>query len=374
MIPKGKRMPTNGAGPSKLRVPSHTELCTPHYSPLITQQPRTTTPDTVRDQDLYAKQLLLKGNGYPLWVPQPKRHFGDSSAPAGIAIGDVGIITADGGFDFLFNVCVPADHPINPRDLPSSFSPLSPQLSHTDICEFQEYAPGEYLASASVERVSSIKYKLNQLVHLFQVSDSAFASGLAFDCSGSEGAILILPDGAYHRDLVHSAFARFRDYGLRNAEAWYRYITKTYGNIVNGDLHLVTGFDRAPSCGLAVYKNSGTQKSLLSFKGSLGNERWEYSAGPNHVKSKFVEKAREPSVAGIRSGRSESLCLFIRTYTITVGESVWNGICSGISERAFSGLEAKLPLGSSSDFKVSGLPHSLVSSFCDYIFVPSLTV
>jgi len=123
----------------------------------------------VQDQDLYAKQLLLKGNGYPLWVPQPKRHFGDLSAPAGIAIGDVGIITADGGFDFLFNVCVSADHPINPRDLPSTFSPLSPQLSHTDICEFQEYAPGEYLASTSVERVSSIKYKSNQLVRLFQV-------------------------------------------------------------------------------------------------------------------------------------------------------------------------------------------------------------
>lgn len=301
---------------------------------------RTTTPDTVRDQDLYAQQLLLKGNGYPLWDPQPKRHFGDPSAPAGVAIGDVGIITADGGFDFLFNVCVPADHPINPRDLPSAFSPLSPQLSHTDICEFQEYAPGEYLASASVERVPS-------------------NNGLAFECSGSEGAILILPDGAYHRDLVHSAFARFRDYGLRNAQAWYRYISKTYGNIENGDLHLVTGFDRAPSCGLAVYKNSGTQKSLLSFQGSLGSEHWEPSADGNYAKSKFVEKAREKSVAGIRSGRSESLCLFVRTFTITVGESVWEDICSGISEKPFSGLDATIPLGSACNFKVSGLPHSL---------------
>ena len=331
----------------------------------------------MRDQDLYAQQLLLKGNGYPLWDPQPKRHFGDPSSPAGVAIGDVGIITTNGGFDFLFNVCVPPDHPINPRDLPNSFSPLSPQLSHTDICEFQEYAPGEYLASDSVERVSSIKYRLNQLVRLLRVSNSWFASGLAFDCSGSEGAILILPDGAYHRDLIHSAFARFRDYASRNARDWYRYITKTYGNIKNGDLHLVTGFDRAPSCGLAVYKNSGTQKSLLNFQGSLGSEHWDYSAGANYVKSKFVEKAKEPSVAGIRSGRSESLCLFVRTFTITVGESVWNDIHSGISERAFSGLEATPPLGSSSDayhFKVSGLPLSLVSSFCDYIFTPSLTV
>ena len=35
----------------------------------------------MRDQDLYAKQLLLKGNEYLLWDPQPQWHFIHPSAP-----------------------------------------------------------------------------------------------------------------------------------------------------------------------------------------------------------------------------------------------------------------------------------------------------
>ena len=68
MIPKGKRTPTSGARPSKLRVPSRAECM---YPPLISQPSRTTILDTVPDQDLSEKQLLLKRNEYPLWVPQP---------------------------------------------------------------------------------------------------------------------------------------------------------------------------------------------------------------------------------------------------------------------------------------------------------------
>lgn len=42
----------------------------------------------------------------------------------GIDIGDVGIITPDGGFDFLFNIWLPSSHPVNPRNLPPDFDVL----------------------------------------------------------------------------------------------------------------------------------------------------------------------------------------------------------------------------------------------------------
>lgn len=68
----------------------------------------------------------------------------------GVRVGDVGIFTENGGFDFLFNICVPRDDPINPRNLPENFTPISPPVDQTDIRKFAEFSPGSYLASSSV--------------------------------------------------------------------------------------------------------------------------------------------------------------------------------------------------------------------------------
>ena len=48
--------------------------------------------------------------GYPLYLPElPERLYTGAHYAAhcreGVSIGDVGIITADGDFDFLFNIC-----------------------------------------------------------------------------------------------------------------------------------------------------------------------------------------------------------------------------------------------------------------------------
>jgi len=69
----------------------------------------------------------------------------------GIQIGDVGIIRPEGAFSFLFNICRPADDPINPRVLPEGFSPLYPPLDPSDITQFFELKPKSHVASAFVE-------------------------------------------------------------------------------------------------------------------------------------------------------------------------------------------------------------------------------
>ena len=47
-----------------------------------------------------------------------------SSFTQGVRIGDVGIVTEDGIFDFIFNVC-PSQNPlINPSELPDDFEAL----------------------------------------------------------------------------------------------------------------------------------------------------------------------------------------------------------------------------------------------------------
>ena len=77
-----------------------------------------------RDSVVYARILLVKGHGYPLWIPEPFSNLPRAYRSKGVRIGDLGIITTDGGFDFLFNICLPPDHPINMGRVPPGFSAL----------------------------------------------------------------------------------------------------------------------------------------------------------------------------------------------------------------------------------------------------------
>jgi len=65
-------------------------------------------------------------------------------------IGDVGIITASGGFDFQFNVCYPQGHHFNPEEMPEGFEPLT--LRANDIRAYSSHGQGSSLASSSVKK------------------------------------------------------------------------------------------------------------------------------------------------------------------------------------------------------------------------------
>jgi hypothetical protein len=87
-----------------------------------------------------------------MWLTEPSSTLPKVYRRQGISVGDVGILTPSGGFDFMFNVCLPADHPIHQEGLPEGFSPLSPQLHPRDIRRHAEFNPNSYLASGSVEK------------------------------------------------------------------------------------------------------------------------------------------------------------------------------------------------------------------------------
>ena len=99
---------------------------------------------------IYERHMYLQKRGVPLWIPQPNMRLSRSYRRQGVSIGDVGIFTADGGFDFLFNVCLPAGHPNNPNELPEGFSCLV--LRPADVSEFYAHSPHSYLASPSVKK------------------------------------------------------------------------------------------------------------------------------------------------------------------------------------------------------------------------------
>lgn len=98
------------------------------------------------ESELYARLLLPRKKGYPLWKPRPDEHLPEEYRRIGVRIGDIGILNDSGGFDYLFNGCLPADHPINIGRVPEGFKQL--QVSDSDTTgSTREYEPGSCVAS-----------------------------------------------------------------------------------------------------------------------------------------------------------------------------------------------------------------------------------
>lgn len=95
--------------------------------------------------------MLTQGVGYPLYVPTSSRNLPLAYRKHGIRIGDVGAITSNGTFDFLFNVCKYNDPPgglVNPAKLPDGFELLIP-----DIHSCETFDPCVSLTSTYVNEI-----------------------------------------------------------------------------------------------------------------------------------------------------------------------------------------------------------------------------
>ncbi|KAJ7679595.1 hypothetical protein B0H17DRAFT_910771, partial [Mycena rosella] len=61
----------------------------------------------------YSSQLLRRGRGFPLYVPEPQENLPQEYQREGVAIGDVCMVTPEGILEFFFNIYLDADNPIN---------------------------------------------------------------------------------------------------------------------------------------------------------------------------------------------------------------------------------------------------------------------
>jgi hypothetical protein len=94
---------------------------------------------------LYTRILLLKRIGYPLWFPEPSMYPSGYSGQ-GVSVGDVGLITYDGHFDFLFNIC--DTHAVNGQAVSSLEFNEQRQVRRTR----QAYPQGAVIASRHIQR------------------------------------------------------------------------------------------------------------------------------------------------------------------------------------------------------------------------------
>jgi hypothetical protein len=104
------------------------------------------------DSENYTR-CLFGVHGYPLWVPKPDDNLCAAYRERGISIGDVGIITADGEFDFLFNICLPADDLINLGRTPPNFEEIVLDGPKDVSRDDEKHPPGSHIGSASVKKI-----------------------------------------------------------------------------------------------------------------------------------------------------------------------------------------------------------------------------
>jgi len=95
--------------------------------------------------------------------------------------------------------------------------------------------------------------------------------------AATEGALLILPEGASRKDL-RSRKAQFRQYAMENALRWYQFANQRMDrDIPNGSLILVTGCDMDTSWGIASFSDVPSDVGVeLNFSPSYcGTYSWE---------------------------------------------------------------------------------------------------
>lgn len=115
---------------------------------------QTSTPREA--QEVYVDIMITKKRGFPLWIPSPNTSLPPEYRHSGVSIGDVGVLTPDGGFDFIFNVFDNASDPINANSgLTDTFSPLRPPLQLHEIQRFKQNTAGTLMGDDSFERTDS---------------------------------------------------------------------------------------------------------------------------------------------------------------------------------------------------------------------------
>lgn len=219
-----------------------------------------------------------------------------------------------GGFHFLFNICYPKNHPINAGGVPDEFTPLSRPIDLSFVATSRELSAYS-VTSYSVSKVIGAELE-------FQVKST-----------GDEGAILALPNGLISEDLI--ATQGFSDYISEHLISWYRYIMKDRQcPIGNGDMRLVTGFEKTNAWGVATFSYSSKDMQLkLKPCNDLRRPQiysWDHSgscdtrAGTSRdgIGDHSMQINLNPA-SRVDSNMVNNQCVFVRTLNASFSSKKW---------------------------------------------------
>ncbi|KAJ7227900.1 ankyrin repeat-containing domain protein [Mycena rebaudengoi] len=238
------------------------------------------------DSRLYSRLLLPKGHGYPLFHPQPFDDLPEEARRVGTEIGDVGVVTSNGSFDVIFNICRAADDPINRFGVPEGFEQV--RLIQGDVAT-------QTLCHRPGSDVSNTKISKRRLDVDAGVDGNVFlpvgaGAVLEISTSSKEAAVLLLPDGASRSDLRR--LKKFRNYALKHAQRWYAFVNGELERMVESNaLYLVTGVDKSSTWSVAAVENQ-SEDCRVSLKlkaaqvGTAGTTcAWEWESASSFADS-----------------------------------------------------------------------------------------
>lgn len=131
---------------------------------------------------LYSRLLLPTGHGYPISHPQPYDDLPEESRRVGTETGDVGVVTFDGSFDPIFNICRAADDELNRFGVPEGFEQVA--LGPGDVAaRALHHRPGADVSSTRIAKRrldldAGVESNVQVLLGLkFRISITRFATG-----------------------------------------------------------------------------------------------------------------------------------------------------------------------------------------------------
>ncbi|KIY67977.1 hypothetical protein CYLTODRAFT_274994 [Cylindrobasidium torrendii FP15055 ss-10] len=325
-------------------------------------------PDSVT----YRKQLYPLGHGYPLWCPAPSENLPTAYRDDGMRIGDVGLLTSGGGFDYLWNVHYPHDHPINlnidgstrvPLEDNAPQPPLSPLNENDDRqvrVHSQHHNPHTCIASSTINarQLSADMTVDPAILGCLAGGGAAFEFSTVHDAS----AALVLPLGARRVDAVR--LSEYQQYAAKHATSWYRFVkNELRRDMESGTLYLVTGTDKCFSWGATAVSRSGSNNALsLKF----------FAANIASTSVGFRNSWLQSIGASTRIGEEDTMnqCVFSRGFVISIKTHrkllSWNSksaeVRLEVTTDTQGGADAKKPRASGSGGPVSSIRRWFGSS------------
>ncbi|TFK38861.1 hypothetical protein BDQ12DRAFT_735106 [Crucibulum laeve] len=284
---------------------------------------------------IYVDHMLRHRHGFPLWLPQPDLLLPLEYREEGINIGDVGIITPDGGFDFLFNFWLPRTHPVQPLNLPEDFDLWNLDRPEKSTSRQTVFDPCSSVCSGAVvfdtnweqRRVSTlyafpVRSKIRRFAHYREAS---------FACTSNEGAILSLPEGSITEDLKNEQ--SLIDFVVKSAESWYAYAKGPGGRPIDrNSLYIITGIMKAPFWGIATYNERFPEPyNRLRFGQPLDTSIRRYIWKESGGAIARTGPSQDPEVPSNTARQNQ--CLFVRGFKIALSEDAWSSVSNLSSPR-----------------------------------------
>ena len=154
------------------------------------------------------------------------------------------------------------------------------------------------------------------------------SSSIIFETTDREGAILIMPDGAFTEDMWNQTL--MENYIAANAKGWYQYVKSDECGrpVKNGHIRVVVGVDKVSSWGIATFASSSEEHVRFEFRGVSHNDGAASQAYIWHCVGSGSGRVGPPEeeIRDLQNDRYpiRNQCVFVRTLNFSLSKKIWD--------------------------------------------------